>query len=317
MKLIVDCALSHPLLALPSASALSKLLAIANIRQLNMPLEAVVAEQFGLSAKPDYPIAAIAANADGLQAGQAYWLRADPVHLLLQRDSFSLSEPVPLQVERAQAEVMIADLNRYFHAEGMQFMLGDSGAWYLRLDAMPQIQTTLPAVAMDRNIYQFMPSGDEASKWLAYMNEIQMLLHDHAVNQVRESEHLPAVNSVWFSGGGVMPVQSQGANANKLVVAANPLYQGLADFAVTAKLSPELSLAQLLNQSGAELRTSFSAQHITDDALFRDLYDALASGKLTQLIIHLGCFEKTLVLSIKPWARFKFWCKRKPIINYL
>jgi hypothetical protein len=282
-----------------------------------MPLEAVIAEQFGLSARPDYPLAAIAANADGLQVRQAYWLRADPVHLLLQRDSFSLSEPMPLKVERIQAEAILADLNRHFHAEGMHFMLGNSGAWYLRLDAVPQIQTKLPAVALDRNIYQYMPSGAESSKWLAYINEIQMLLHNHEVNHVRESAHLPAVNSVWFSGGGVMPLQSQARNANKQVVANSSLYRGLADFSGAACLPAGTLLPQLLNQNCIELRTALFAQHVADDALFKGVYDALGSVKLTQLDIHLGCYEKTLVLSIKPLARFKFWRKRKPIMRYL
>lgn len=317
MKLIVDCDLTHSVLGLPADSALSGLLAMADISRQEKPLEALLAEQFGLAAQPDYPLAAIAAAADGLDVGSAYWLRADPVHMLLQRDSFSLGEPIPLQVDRAQAEMMIADLNRHFQHENMQFMLGNSGAWYLRLNKTPLIQTTLPAVALDRNIYQFMPSGADASKWLAYMNEIQMLLHEHTVNHARELAQLPAVNSVWFSGGGVMPAQSQTPNSTKQVVAASPLYQGLADFSGAAKLAPELSLAQLLNQDGVELRASFSAQYLANDTLFKDLYHALVNGKLTQLILYLGCYEKTLVLSIKPWARFKFWRKRKPIMNYL
>lgn len=317
MKLIVDCALSHPLLALERESALSKLLAVAHIRRLEMPLEALVAEQFGLSAKPDYPLAGIAASADGLQVGRAYWLRADPVHLLLQRDSFSLSEPVPLQVERAQADIIIADLNRHFSAEGMQFMLGHSGAWYLRLDSAPQIETTLPAVALDRNIYQFMPAGHEASKWLAYMNEIQMLLHDHVVNHARESARLPAVNSVWFSAGGEMPIRSSLPSPHYHVVANSPLYQGLADLSGATSFSIGLSWTQLLAQNCAELRAAFAAQHVADDVLFRDLYDMLASGKLTELVVHLGCYEKTLVLSVKPLDRFKFWRKRNLIMNYL
>lgn len=317
MKLIVDCALSHSLLALPADSALSALLAVAQVRQLEMPLEAVLCEQYGLSPLPDYPIAAIAADADGLQVGQAYWLRADPVHLLLQRDSFSLSEPVPLVVEQAHAEIIMADLNRHFNAQGMHFMLGNSGAWYLRLDKQPQVQTTLPAVALDRNIYQFMPAGADASQWLAFMNEVQMLLHDHHVNDARESLQQPAINSVWFSGGGVLPTPAQHTDTNQLLMADSPLYHGLAHFVGAIIMPADMPWAELLAQQCKELRLLMPVQHVADDKLFKRLLDALKAKKIQQLIVNLGCYDKTLIVSLTPSDRFKFWRKRKALASYL
>lgn len=316
MKLIVDYALTHTTLGLTADSALSRMLAIAAISLHQKPLEALVAEQFGLTAQPDYPLAVIAAAADGLDVGNAYWLRADPVHMLLQRDSFSLSEPVPLQVEPEHAKSLILDLNRHFNQEDMHFVLGNSGTWYLRLNKTPQIQTTLPSVAMDRNIYSFMPAGADASKWLAYMNEIQMLLHDNTVNHVRESMQQPAINSIWFSAGGTLPPQQQGTHSAAAVVAVNALYQGLAEYAGVASLSPQLSLKQLLTQSCAELRVAMSDQHAADDS-FKLLFDALAAKKISHLTLNLGCYDQTLVANLRPADRFKFWRKRKALSAYL
>jgi hypothetical protein len=37
------------------------------------------------------------------------------------------------------------------------------------------------------------------------MNELQMLLHDHPVNQAREERGEPVINSLWFWGNGVLP----------------------------------------------------------------------------------------------------------------
>src|SRR5439155_20021684 len=37
------------------------------------------------------------------------------------------------------------------------------------------------------------------------LNESQMVLHSHAVNEAREARGEPAVNSVWFWGGGRAP----------------------------------------------------------------------------------------------------------------
>lgn len=319
MKLTVDCPLSNNLLALPAESALARLLSKAKVRQLDLPLEALVCAQHGLAARPDYPIAAIAANADGLAVGNDYWLRADPVHLLLQRDSFSLSEPAPLQVEREHAESIIASLNQHFRQDGMTFCIGNSGAWYLRLQQAPEIQTTLPSVVLDRNIYQFMPQGAAASVWLSYLNEIQMLLHEHPVNIERESRHQAPVNSVWFSGGGVMPQPSPYASDIDLFVANSPLYHGLAKWSGLAIEPVEQSLAKVLQPENTRLhaRMVLPGQHLSDDNNFATLWDALKAGKIEYMTLNLGCYEKTLVATIRPIDCNKFWRKRKPIGAYL
>jgi hypothetical protein len=319
VKLTVDCPLSNNLLALPADSALARLLSKANVRQLDLPLEAVVCSQHGLAAKPDCPIAAIAAHADGLAVGDDYWLRADAVHLLLQRDSFSLSEPAPLQVEREHAELIIASLNQHFGQDGMTFCIGNSGAWYLRLKQMPEIQTTLPSVAMDRNIYQFMPQGAAASTWVSYLNEAQMLLHDHPVNIQRESKHQAAINSIWLSGGGFMPQPLPAENSIDVFVASSPLYHGLAQWSALTIQPVEQPLSKNLQHIGAHLhaRLELPGQHLSDDISFAMLLEALRARKIEQLTLNLGCYERTLVATIRPMDTYKFWRKSKLIGLYL
>lgn len=319
VNLTIDCSLNHHVLALPADSALAYLLSKAHVRPLGLPLEAVICAQHGLAAKPDYPIAALAANADGLEVGDDYWLRADPVHLLLQRDSFSLSEPVPLNVERAHADLVMASLNQHFYQDGMTFCIGRSGAWYLRLTALPEIQTTLPAVAMDRNIYQFMPQGAAASVWLAYMNEIQMLLHEHPVNNEREALHQAAINSVWFSGGGYMTQQLPFKNGLDCFLAESPLYHGLAKWSNLPILPVEQRMTKNLQHVDARqhVRMELPARHLSDDASFDVLRQALAARQIQQLTINLGCYEKTLIATLRPIDIYKFWRKSKPIGAYL
>ena len=319
MKLTVDCPLSNNLLALPAASALACVLSKASVRQLDLPLEAVVCAQHGLVPKPDYPIAAIAANADGLAVDDAYWLRADPVHLLLQRDSFSLSEPVPLQLEREHAELIVTGLNQHFGQDGMTFCIGHSGAWYLRLMQMPEIQTTLPSVAMDRNIYQFMPQGAAASAWISYLNEIQMLLHDHSINIERESRHQAPVNSVWLSGGGFMPQALPPESGVDRFIANSPLYHGLAKWSGLAVEPAGQPLPKILQHIDSKLhvRLELPGQHLSDDVSFDVLWEALRAGKIEQLTLNLGCYEKTLAVTIRPVDTYKFWRTSKPIAAYL
>lgn len=322
MKLTVDCVLTNQLSALPQNGALARLLSKAHIVQLDLPLEALVCEQHGLKPVPDYAIAPIAANADGLDAGEAYWLRADPVHLVLQRDSFSLSEPVPIYVAREQAEQVIASLNQHFSQDGLVFFIGNSGAWYLRLNQQPQIQTVLPGVATGRNIYQFMPQGAAAAAWVSYLNEVQMLLHEHPVNMARESAGEAAINSIWLSGGGFMPQPSlsvQPEVAEDLVVANSPFYHGLAKWSGMPYQVAAQSLANILQraESRQHVRLQLSAQQLLDDTCFHVLWNALRARSIQQLTVNLGCYEKTLVATIRPIDTYKFWRKNKPINTYL
>lgn len=319
MKLTVDCVLSNALLNLPAGGALARLLSRTSVRRLDLPLEAVVCTQYGLAPKPDYPIAPIAAAADGLDVGDAYWLRADPVHLLLQRDSFSLSEPMPLHVQHEHAALIVASLNEHFSRDGMKFILGNSGAWYLRMAIQPEIQTTLPGVALGRNIFQHMPQGAAASTWTSYLNEVQMLLHEHPVNTERESSHGAAINSVWFSGGGVMPSAFFKQNDTDLMLGSSPLYHGLAKWSGLAIRPADQDLSQTLQSLDANLhvRVELSGQHLSDDNNFNILWDALRVGKIEQLTLNLGCYEKTLVATIKPANTYKFWRSSKPVSSYL
>jgi hypothetical protein len=298
---------------------LAYLLSKANISYLDMPLEALVCEQHHLTPVPDYPIAAIAAAEDGLDAGGAYWLRADPVHLVLQRDSFSLSEPCPLSVSREHGQAMILSLNQHFEQDGLKFCIGNSGAWYLYLAQPPQIKTALPAMAMGKNIAHFMPQSADASPWIAYLNEVQMLLHGHAANVAREQAGDVVVNSVWLSGGGVMPERLNIQVGFDYIVAHHVFYQELArrSGAVYQEMSTTLqdTISKLTQQSSVRLQ--LAQEMLLEDDTFQTLVDGLQTRKITQLVINLACYEKTLVAKVKPIDLYKFWRKSKPMSVYL
>ncbi len=321
MKLTVDCESDIQLLALPKRCALANLLSHANVTQLNLPLEAFVCQQRGLKPAPDYPIAAIAASADGLNVGDYYWLRADPVHLVLQRDSFSMATPVPLPVKSAHAELLVASLNAHFNQDGLYFLIGSSGAWYVRLHEAPQIKTTLPSAVVERNIFHFMPQGAGSSAWIAYLNEVQMLLHEHSVNIVRESAGEVAVNSVWFSGGGYMPstLQANLLANNDFMVADSAFYQGLALMCNANYLPAFATMHQFLQseKSQQHVRLQLPAQQLLEDDSFKVLLNGLRAKVISQLTINLGYYDKTLVAIIKPTDLYKFWRKSKALSAFL
>ena len=140
-------------------------------------------------------------NKAGNNIDGAYWLYAVPVHLVLQRDSFTLAAPAPLPLESGEIDALTASLNKHFEADRMQFFWHEN-QWFLRLENNPNIVTTVPEAAFNKDISAYLPTGEGAIKWASFSNEIQMLLFEHPVNLAREAKHLPAINSIWCHGLG-------------------------------------------------------------------------------------------------------------------
>ena len=135
----------------------------------------------------------------GFDAGEYYWLFATPVHLVLQRDSFSMGEM--LNLTEAEQTSLLATLNLHFKEDNLQFFEHES-TWFLRLQNDPQISTVAPQTLVNRDIQAYLPNGAGATQWAQLTNEIQMLLFDHPVNTLRENQQQLSVNSVWFHGLG-------------------------------------------------------------------------------------------------------------------
>lgn len=153
--------------------------------------------------KPTKPNAAVAWLQAGNQVEGGFWLYATPVHLVLQRDTFSLAEPVPLPLENDEIEALTHTLNQHFAQDYMQFFWHES-VWFLRLEANPNINTIAPENAINQDMNAYLPTGEGAMRWAKFQNEVQMLLFDHPVNLARENKRLPAMNSIWCDGGGTI-----------------------------------------------------------------------------------------------------------------
>jgi hypothetical protein len=167
-------------------------------------LNAKIAFMFAFLKKIFQPLKLNAAQAwqqAGNETGSAYWLFAAPVHLVLQSDSFSLAEPVPLALEKDEIDALTGAFNQHFKQNNMQFFWHEN-IWFLSLQHHPHIETTAPERAINKDIAMFLPTGEGAIKWATFQNELQMLLFEHPINQARETRRLPAINSIWCYGGG-------------------------------------------------------------------------------------------------------------------
>ncbi|CAG9932923.1 hypothetical protein [Candidatus Nitrotoga arctica] len=163
-------------------------------------LEEWLCRAFGIARQLDEPIAPITVMADGMQPGTGYWLRADPVHLQMQRTQLFLHPDVPLNAD--EATQLCASLNTHFAAEGLSFFSPHPQRWYLYMESIPDIVTRPLSQVAGRNVQTHLPKGQDALRWHKIFNEIQMLFFEHAVNQAREVHGDLPINSIWLWGGG-------------------------------------------------------------------------------------------------------------------
>ena len=186
--------------------ALARLLARGQRRTFDaLSMETWLCQAFEVERQHDWPVAPLTLVSDGGDAGDRYWLRCDPVHLRPQRSQLLLAGSDVAAPTQDEARALIAALNSHFSQDGMVFHAPRPERWYLSLARVPALAThALPDVT-GKDINHYLPSGDDGLRWNQRLNEIQMLLHAHPVNEARETRNQPVINSVWLWGGGVKP----------------------------------------------------------------------------------------------------------------
>jgi len=148
------------------------------------------------------------------------------------------------------------------------------------------------------------------------VNELQMLLHEHPVNERRVARGLPPVNSVWLWGIGI-------ARAPMATVSGDLL----ADDAWLAGLwrrhggsvRPPAVLAEVLAEEGADVRVATlmptdgrpaaDALQALEDSLFVPVRTALVESRVNLVSLHTG----RRVLELTPSARWAFWRRSRPL----
>lgn len=288
-------------------------------------LEDLLCELFGVPCQPGAPIAPVSAAFDGLPAG--CWLRADPVHLRLQREQLVLLPDVAIGAD--EAAQMCASLNQHFAGQGIEFFAPHPQRWYVRLDQLPDIETVPLSKAAGRNVHGLLPKGGEAMRWHQLFNEIQMLLFAHPANEAREARGELPINSVWLWGGGctenVLPQKTYDCASSDEVLAEMLAEAAGIPFAGWPGQwsEKENNGRQLLVWTGLR-----AALQCGDLAAWRDalqgvetgyaqpLWQALRSGRITQLQIDILGGEGSRRVSLMRGDAWACWRRTKALDSY-
>lgn len=161
-----------------------------------------------LSEENDLPVAPLTYLGDTGVSVTSWCLRADPVHLLPDRDELVLSGPESLLLSMSESEHLASELNRLFAEDGWRIEVANTTRWYLHLQDNPQIRTRSLLQVNGRSIGRFLPEGPQAKQWHRLMNEVQMILHGSEVNRNRQVNGQRTVSSLWFWGAGQLPEHS-------------------------------------------------------------------------------------------------------------
>jgi hypothetical protein len=136
----------------------------------------------------------LCASADGIDGNAAAMMRLDPVHLEPAGDGLVVSPPGRL--DRASAEALAGAVGDALDRDPLP-RVGAPGRWYASRPGLADARWSEPEAAYGRNAYDVMPAGPGGAGLRRLMNEIQMVLHEHEVNQARAAAGLPEVNSLW------------------------------------------------------------------------------------------------------------------------
>jgi len=185
--------------------------------------DAAIARAFGLDGA--VPYAALRLLGEGLDPGEHHWTCADPVHLRLHQERLILADGARIEISSAEAEALTGELNRYFGDVG-EFRAATPERWYLRLSAAADFETPPLSAMAGRRVDRQLPE-EAHTVWLRkLLNEAQMLLHGHAVNEARADSGRMTINSLWLWGPGALPRELQCDWS--AVCSDHPLARGLA-----------------------------------------------------------------------------------------
>lgn len=314
--------------------ALTTLLARGNAKTLAAnSMDAWLCQSFGVEKKYDWPVAACTLLADGGNPDKNFWLQAEPVHLQLQRDKLILADVGNLGISFEEAQSLTVSLNEHFASDGLHFVQTRPDRWHLRLDQIPSHLKTHPLeTAIGRNIRNILPAGPDGVRWHSILNETQMLLHRHPVNEAREQRGLLPINSIWPWGGGMLPqrlssdfshVWANDSLTRGLALVSDTLCAGTPESA-TAWLQTNESISHHLivldTLQTAALHGNFEDWNENllrlENNWFKPLHQALSNDHSSRLTLYTFNGGQTLSFSVNRANLWKIWLRRKSLETY-
>jgi len=253
--------------------------------------------------------------------GSVAWI-ATPMHLIAGMTSVHVDRRSILRLDPDDQTALAADFRRVFHDSGFNLQPLEAGDFLMLGPAMPSAEAEEPARAMGAGMSQQSGTTPALRKLGA---ELEMWLHDHAINDKRSRRGQLPVTALWLWGGGPAVTVSAGATASisDIAFGRDSYLQGLWSLGGgKVERLPE-QLADVFSYSHAQRAvvvveiglmlqsnpkwTFFEAVADIDRRFIRPAVEALNRGQYKRLVVLANDYQLTL----RAQDRFKFW-RRTP-----
>lgn len=251
------------------------------------------------------------------------WLCLDPIHLRFEERTLIVDDPAALALTLDEAQQLAVSLAPTFSALGEIVVITPS-CWNLRLAAAAPVFPSLSDALLRRA--DPLPLDAASAPWRRAINDAQMQLHAHPVNQARAAAGRPVVNSLWPWGGGALPLPPASSCAHDAIWNDDPMAQGIARYRnITAAPLP----ARLPDAPGKSPLAIFDALELParsgNGIAWRDhiarlerdwlapALAALKAGRLDTLRLLAPGDEASVELTLRKRDLWKFWRSPAPL----
>ena len=259
---------------------------------------------------PAGPCLAAATDAD-LDSAPA-WGIAQPVHLVAGLDHVRLGPVADALPSDAEAEQLAATVRAHFAGDVLDLATYRDHAWLVRCVEPVDCSTHDPAALAGRDIHDYLPAGRDGARVRSRMNEIQMVLHEHPVNERRANTRAAPINAFWLWGfGAAESTPSRLGVIGRWTLLADDLWlrtfwqvHGGAERPLGAAGSPDgdtlLAMTHPPTTEPAEALTE------VDSSLLARVCQSLQDGSLHDVCLHDGA----RVHALDGHSRWRLW--RRP-----
>jgi len=291
---------------------------------------------FNVGKQQDWPVAPLTQQMDTSEYKLAdmhtgYWLRADPVHLRIEHNHIMLADRHTFQLTHDEAIQFTDAINPLLADDNITLFPLHPYRWYICLPKPPDLYTQTLNSVICKNINNLMPTGKEGIHWHKRINEIQMLLHDHPLNQQRETRDQLAINSLWIWGGGNLPQSSRSLYTT--IWTNNHFVKALGNWSGIAYKQPPDDASLLLQTADTENNFVYLDELLNDEkykdayswrnkllhiehSWFLPLFNALKTKQIKSLRISIINENGSYEFLVKPSSLRKFWSTIKPLSFY-
>ena len=301
--------------------ALNQILSYSNaIPNDQTDFESIIADSLGLAETQTLPFAQ--AYAEGKLDESHRCLLCRTIHLKADMHNALVLPLENNKVNEDDSSLILEDLQTFFN-EDCDLKALDNGLWLMRLkhcDASDCYPHYLSMIGRKAN--QFIEQSKQALPWYKLMNEMQMFMHQHPINQNRLTTGLLPINSLWFWGAG----QKRKFDVNKVQWFCDD--EELIRFADSSKIQHR-PLNQLIQMKSGEKSTVIDLS----------LLEALKSSSGDDLQVKLELLEKTVFkptmilfkssraslqlrcahyfdLAMTPFSKYKIWRSSKSLVGF-